>query len=206
MSLATGGGSGARIGPNAITRLTEALEGVEGKGTAAKALNRAGLAAYVAAPPECMVDEAEVIALHAAVRAAYGNERAQTLAWIAGRKTGDYLLAHRVPKPMQRVLKLLPAPIAARVLLKAIARHAWTFAGSGRFSVKSHAPLTVEIAGCPLCRGLTANEPSCAYFAATLERLFSALVHPDATVRETACAATGAPACLFVIDWRRPRR
>ncbi len=203
-TLAAGGnGHPGRIWPNAITRLTETLDGVEGKGAGARTLERAGLAAYVAIPPEHMVDETEVIALHAAVRQAFGHGRADTLSWLAGRRTGDYLLANRIPKAVQRILKLLPPPIAARVLLKAIAAHSWTFAGSGVFRVKGFAPVTVEIVDCPLCRGHHADRPSCSYFSATMERIFSVLVHPDTKVTETTCGALGALACTFVIDWRR---
>ncbi len=200
-STATHAASG-RIGPNAIIRMVEALDDLEGKGAGARLLERSGLSRYIGRLPEAMVDEAEVIALHRAVREAVGEGRAETLAWLAGRKTADYLLAHRIPKAMQRVLTILPAPLAARALLAAISRHAWTFAGSGRFRVVSHAPVTVEIADCPLARGIAADRPACGYFAATLERLFAVLVHPDVRVRETACTATGAPACRFEARWR----
>ncbi len=191
-----------RIGPNAIIRMVEALDELEGEGTGARFLDRAGLSGYVAGLPDAMVDEAEVIALHRAVREGLGEGRAEALSRLAGRKTAGYLLAHRIPGAMQRVLTILPAPLAARILLAAISRHAWTFAGSGRFRVVSYAPVTVEIAGCPLARNLTADQPACGYFAATLERLFAALVHPQARVRETACEAMGAPACRFEIAWR----
>lgn len=191
-----------RIGPNAIVRMVEALDNLEGRDAGARLLERAGLSRYIGRLPEAMVDEAEVIALHRAVREALGEGRAETLGWLAGRKTADYLLAHRIPKPMRRALTILPAPLAARVLLAAISRHAWTFAGSGRFRVVGFRPVTVEIAGSPWARSHTARGPACTYFAATLERLFAALVHPNARVRETACAATGAPACRFTAVWR----
>jgi hypothetical protein len=66
-------------------------------------------------------------------------EVAAEVARSAGRRTADYLLAHRIPKPVQALLKALPARLAARVLLSAIARHAWTFAGSGVFSASTGA-------------------------------------------------------------------
>ncbi len=52
----------------------------------------------------------------------------------------------------------------------------------------------------PVC-GRESGEPACAFYSATFERLFRALVHPRATVRETACEAMGAPACVFEIAW-----
>jgi divinyl protochlorophyllide a 8-vinyl-reductase len=67
----------------------------------------------------------------------------------------------------------------------------------------------VAVTGIDSEPGLTAPEaeaPVCDYFAATFERLFRALVHADARVREVECAATGAPACVFEVGWRRRER
>ena len=119
----------------------------------------------------------------------------------AGQRTGDYLLAHRIPRPVQWLLKCLPPTLAARVLLAAIARHAWTFAGSGRFEVLGYAPVRVSISGNPLARAVHADEPQCFYYAATFERLFRALVSRKSTVVETRCEAAGAAACIFEVRW-----
>jgi divinyl protochlorophyllide a 8-vinyl-reductase len=155
------------------------------------------------APPQEIVDEAEVRRLHLAMREAIGPVRAAGVAREAGRLTGDYLHARRIPGPAQALLKRLPAALAERALLAAVARHAWTFAGSGRFAVRPGAPTVVEIADNPLCRGVAAEAPACDYHAATFERLWRALVSPRARVVETACCARGAPACRF--ELRRPR-
>ena len=61
--------------------------------------------------------------------------------------------------------------------------------------------LQLSVAGCPLCRGGSAPEPVCDYFAATFERLFRALVSASTSVHETDCRATGAPACRFDVTW-----
>ena len=93
---------------------------------------------------------------------------------------------------------------AARVLVAAIQRHAWTFAGSGRVSAvlpRRARPLVLEIRHNPLCRGLRAGVPACDYYAATFERLFQVLVHGDSQVRETACEACGDDACRFELRW-----
>jgi divinyl protochlorophyllide a 8-vinyl-reductase len=148
-----------------------------------------------------MVPESDVSALHAALRRALGPDAAAAVSLDAGMRTGDYLLAHRIPRAAQAVLRALPAPLAARVLARAIARHAWTFAGSGTFAFAPGRPFRLSIAGCPLCRDVRANEPVCGYYAATFERIFRALASPRARVRETACAASGAPACSFVVEW-----
>jgi divinyl protochlorophyllide a 8-vinyl-reductase len=69
------------------------------------------------------------------------------------------------------VIRALPAPVGARLLSIAIAKHAWTFAGSGRFAVKRARPLTVTIAANPL--GLRQGSPSCHWHAAVFERLYA---------------------------------
>lgn len=191
-------GAGARIGPNALTRVAEAL----GPEDAARVFAAAGLSHRLATPPDTMVPEDEVVALHQALRRELGITRARAAGREAGRLTALYLLAHRIPMPAQRVLRWLPAPLAARALLAAIARHAWTFAGSAAFAARPGHPCVVELAGAPTCRGVAAEEPLCDYYAATFETLFRALVHRASRVRETDCGATGAPACRFEIAWR----
>jgi len=189
-----------RIGPNAVTRLAEALEALRGRAEAAAVFDGAHLAHRLAAPPGRMVDEAEVIALHAALRARLPADAA-AIAADAGRRTADYLLAHRIPRIMRVVLPRLPARLAARILLAAIGRHAWTFAGSGRFAVLPGRGVRFSIAGGPLARGVEAAVPVCDYYAATFQGLFRALVHPATQVAETACEACGAPACVFEARW-----
>jgi divinyl protochlorophyllide a 8-vinyl-reductase len=191
----------ARIGPNAVTRLAEALAAVGGAGAARAIFARAGLVHRLVSPPERMVEEREVVALHAALRAMLPQAQAEAVARDAGRRTADYLLAHRIPAVMRIVLPRLPARLAAWVLLEAIGRHAWTFAGSGRFARLAGLPVRFTIAGGPLARGAPAGALACAYYAATFEGLFRALVHPAARVAEIDCESEGAPACLFEARW-----
>jgi divinyl protochlorophyllide a 8-vinyl-reductase len=181
--------------------MEEALTAALGPGPTETLFVAAGLAPYLAAPPERMVDEAEVIRLHQVVRGALEAGAARRVAVDAGRRTGDYLLGHRIPRPVRLGLRLLPPGLAARALVAAIGRHAWTFAGSGSFAAHPGRPLVLTVAGCPLCRGAAAAEPLCDYYAATFERLFQALVSGRARVRETACQAQGAAACRFEVAW-----
>ena len=90
--------------------------------------------------------------------------------------------------------------MAAPLLVSAIRRNAGTFAGTGTFTATGQ-PLRLSITGCPVCRGATSPHCVCDYYAATFERLFAALVSPGCSVREAACAATGAPACVFAVTW-----
>ncbi len=193
----------ARIGPNAITRVAEALALLHGPEAQRAVFARAHLTQYLATLPESMVDEAEVQRLHRAVRATFDAASARRIAVLAGERTGDYLLAHRIPRAVQRVLKVLPASLAARVLLSAIRRHAWTFAGSGHFAADVGRPICLAITHCPLCRdeAAEAGTTQCDYYAATFERLLRTLVHRDIRVTEVQCEAAGGSACEFEARW-----
>jgi len=208
-----------RIGPNAVTRLAEALDELHGPPVTDAVFGTAGLLRYRQAPPSSMVDEGVVISLHAALRRTLAPQDAAAVARRAGALTGDYQLAHRIPAPVRVLLRALPASWAARLLVRAMASHAWTFAGGGTFSsvdspgrsgpdesappdVGSSRPrLELAVRDCPLCRGASAPAPVCDYFASTFERLFATLVSRSARVHETTCQATGASACRFEVRW-----
>jgi divinyl protochlorophyllide a 8-vinyl-reductase len=192
----------ARIGPNAILRVGDALAALYDDATRTRIFARAGLAGYLNQPPDHMVDEREVARLHHVLADDLGPA-APTVARDAGRRTGDYLLAHRIPMGAQRILKLLPAPVAARILVNAIGKHAWTFCGSGSFSASFGRTLVLTIADNPVARGVCTDEPACAYFAATFERIFQVLVSPRTRVTEIECLAAGGEVCRFAVDWSR---
>lgn len=195
MSAAAG-----RIGPNAITRVADALRASGGEALARREFAAAGLSGYLATPPAAMVDEEEVVRLHRVLRTDLGAGSI-AIARAAGIATADYLLEHRIPHAFQLLLRVLPRRLAGRLLLTAIARHAWTFTGSGRFRIIAGAALGFEITDSPLSRVAREAQPACDYYAATFERLFRCLVCPEAAVVETACQAVGAAACRFSIGW-----
>jgi divinyl protochlorophyllide a 8-vinyl-reductase len=189
----------ARIGPNAILKVIEALEAGPHAALTRQVCDRAGLAHYLDELPTAMVDEGEVTALHRALRDVLGIERARAIGRDAGRRTGDYLLANRIPPFAQRILRGLPAPLAGRLLLRAITRNAWTFAGSGRFTTAPGRPNRLSIAGCRLCAGEESAEALCDFYGATFERLFQKLMTARARVSEVECQAQGHPACVFEV-------
>jgi divinyl protochlorophyllide a 8-vinyl-reductase len=190
-----------RIGPNALIQAAEALSDAHGEQEALRLFAAAGLADRFLSPPEEMVEEAEAAALHRALRLHLGLGGALAAAADAGARTADYLLANRIPKPAQALMQVMPAGMAARFLLRAIGRHAWTFAGSGRVATQAGRPCRIVVEDGPLARGEAADEPLCAFYAGTFERLFRVLVHPGARCVETECAATGHAACVFEIRW-----
>jgi divinyl protochlorophyllide a 8-vinyl-reductase len=185
-----------RIGPNAILQLVDVLER-RGEG---ELLSVVLAEAGVARPPRDagMLPEADCAAVHQALRRM--SPAAERLLEEAGLATGDYILAHRIPKLAQGVLRVLPAALAAPVLTKAIAQHSWTFAGTGEFRVESSRPLVVSVARNPLVSGWRADLPQCIWHMAVFRRLYGRLVWPSVSVKETACCACGDAACRFEIS------
>lgn len=142
-----------------------------------------------------MIPEGDAIRLHQGLRRA-APEQAPVLARDAGQGTADYILAHRIPPMAQNVLRKAPAFVSAPVLARAIARHAWTFAGSGQFRCLS--PWRFEIADNPLVRGERSDTCLCYWHAAVFERLYQSIVGPSCRCRELSCCAQGRGArCVF---------
>jgi divinyl protochlorophyllide a 8-vinyl-reductase len=191
-----------KIGPNAVIQLVEALRAAGLERAVAPAFASVGAVAWLVAPPEAMVDAAQVGRLHRAVRASLPPAQAAAVMADAGRRTADYLLSARIPHPVQLLLKLLPAWLSAMCLVSAIRAHAWTFAGVGGFSACAGSPTIFELSGNPLCAGEHSPTPVCAWHEAVFRRLFQALVSPAATAVETSCAACGDEHCRFVLAWR----
>lgn len=202
-SLALGGAqpaapAEARIGPNAVLQLAHAVDAALGRRATRSVFAASGALDLLEHPPEAMLDERVAARLHRAAVGQLGPQTAQRVLRDAGLRTAAYLLANRIPRLAQAVLRHLPAPFAARLLLTAVGRNAWTFAGSGRFEATLGPPITVAIHRNPLA------VPGCPWHGAVFEGLFRALVHPRATVRHTECCALGEDACRFAIDL--PRR
>lgn len=191
----------ALIGPNAVTQVAAALHAGYGAQHTARLFAQAGIAHHLAAPPTTMIDEADVQRLHQVLRDQLGVPAARRIGAAAGLATGDYLLAHRIPRPIQWLLKQLPAAWAARILVAAIRRHAWTFAGAGAFTAQAGRPWRLTIRNGPIGRGAAASEPVCDFYAHTFARLFRVLVHPRVQVEEVECQAAGGAACVFELRW-----
>lgn len=188
------------IGPNAIIQVANVLGERFGSPLIERIFAQARLETYAAHPPQHMVREEHVAALHRALRETLGVACAEAVLWEAGLRTADYLLANRIPQPVQRLLRWLPAGLASRMLLAAIGRNAWTFAGSGTFRAEAGRPVRIAIANCSLCRD-GAPGPSCAYFRAVFERIYQQLVSPHARATGDTLAPQEPPVCHFCITW-----
>ena len=183
-----------RVGPNAITQVAAALRAEGGEAEARRVFAAAGLLPLLETPPAAMTRQSAAAALHIALREALPEAEADRIAAEAGRRTGDYLLANRIPRPAQWLLRLMPPRLAAPILLKAIAKNAWTFAGSGKVETRWDGRVaTVRILDNPLAT------PGCPWHRAVFERLFRALVSERTEVTHPACCARGAVFCTYEI-------
>ncbi len=181
------------VGPNAAIQLGHALKDTLGDATARQVFAAAGLSAWLTQPPGEMIDEVHVARLFRSLFGHLPDHTARTIAAQAGMRTADYLLRNRIPRPAQIVLKVLPANSAASLLLRAITRNAWTFAGSGTFTAHPGPPVVIEVADNPIAM------PGCSWHVGVFERLFRVLVSSDACVSHPKCCHDGASACRFEV-------
>lgn len=200
MAATAAGGGAARIGPNALTQPFAVLAQRRGEAFAA-ALLEATTDLAAGRLPDAMVEETLVARFQHGITDALGWHDGFAVLDAAGERTAAYLLAHRIPGPVQRLLRWLPRRLALRVLARAITRHSWTFAGSGRFAFvgDGRTPFAFEIGDCPMAAGFTAPEPACRFYAAVFRTLLRTLVAPAADVVETRCMSVGDPVCRFEI-------
>lgn len=186
-----------RVGPNAILQTMEALTEVGGVDLTRRIFRAAGLLPLLEAPPSEMVPEAWASDLHRTIATELPAAEAAEVAADAGHRTGCYILENRIPAVARKVLRLLPASVAGPILLRAIERHAWTFAGSAEVAVEIGAPMYFFIYDNPLATS------GCIWHCAVFETLFRQLVSPRTRVSHRCCCANGADACVFEMDIRR---
>lgn len=187
------------IGPNSVLQLVVVLRERLGDEAAERILARATGRTFEQLPT-AMIDEREPNRFVRELIGSVGVDQAERHMREAGKRTGDYLLANRIPRIAQWIIRLMPRAIGRRMLVGAMARHSWTFAGSGQFTVVDGAAPQLIIAGCPMCRGFHAHAPMCGYYAATFERLLQVVVDPRMHVEEIECEAMGGHACRFTLS------
>ncbi|WP_376987482.1 bacteriochlorophyll 4-vinyl reductase [Bosea sp. R86505] len=195
---AAGARAGAGLlGPNAVIQLGAALRAAPGlAGAAERVFARAGCTRLLASAPDEMIDEAIPARLFAALWRELPSAQAAAIAHQAGHRTGAYVLAHRIPAPARWALRRLPPFLAARLLLQAIRRNAWTFAGSGFCSVAPGDPALITISRNPLAM------PGGVWHVGVFECLFRALVNEGTQIGHAGDVVAGGPDCRFTIDWR----
>lgn len=191
----------ALIGPNAVLQLVAPVVRHLGPDRQRRLFAEAG---YDPLPSgEHMLEQHGVARLHQKLREISAPDIAQRIAREAGAATGRYILANRIPAPAKSVLKLLPGKVAARLLSRAIQQHAWTFAGSGEFTILCKSPLIMAIRNNPLAIGEGATCPQCDWHCAVFDCLFNALAGDRWQVHETRCCSMGAKECRFTVTPRK---
>lgn len=189
----------AQIGPNAVLQSLRAIAEHSDDSTARALQIRAGIPT---AWPSGLIPETWFVRLVEAIREDFEPERAEAILERAGALTAQYVAANRIPRFAKRLLGWLPDRIATALLLAAIRRHAWTFAGSSTFDVR-RGPLPqsylLELDRSPTCR--PSSTPTAMaegrYYAAAFEGLLR-MACPNATVREVQCRHQGANTCQFI--------
>lgn len=185
---------GGVVGPNAVLQLCAPLRDTGGEDLLEDVFRRAGLSRYLASPPLAMVPQEQARSLFGAVREFLGPEAGNQVLRQAGAGTAEYVMANRIPAVARGLLRVLPPRPAARLLLAAIQRHAWTFAGSGVCQGRqSDRSAILEIKHNPLVT------PGCAWHTGVLETMFQRLVSRKASLQHVACEGRGSRCCRFEI-------
>lgn len=192
-SAATALAGNACVGPNAIIQVGRAISAHLGEPMRRRVFEAAGLGQYLRAYPERMIPEGEAARLLRSLDEQLEVADAQMIAAEAGKATGAYILEHRIPLAAKALLRLLPRQVAGRLLLKAIAANAWTFAGSGSFRGRWGRRPIMEIANNPLA------VLDCRWHVAVFETLFRSMVCGSTVVTHTHPAE--GRVCRFVVDF-----
>lgn len=161
------------VGPNAVIQLAAALDDMPQ--IAAAVFARAGQTRLLRSPPDAMIDQSIPARLFDALYGEIGPYRAGIVARKAGQLTGQYIVSNRIPRAARMLLRALPREVAARLLMRAILRHAWTFAGTGDCTAQ------------PSLRQITLQEnpmpmPNAAWHVGVFEALFCALTAQSARI------------------------
>jgi divinyl protochlorophyllide a 8-vinyl-reductase len=189
----------ARIGPNVIIQVAAASRAILGE-RFADALVRDATPYTLQQLPGDMIDQREAQAIVRELVGRVGARAAVPVLREAGERTADYLLAHRIPRAAQWVMRALPRGMGLSLLLRAMSANAWTFAGSGEFRIVRASPWPLlEFTACAMCDGMHEDEPMCHFYGGTFERLIRRLIASAATVREVECMAQGGDRCRFEI-------
>ncbi len=186
-----------RIGPNAIIQTVQALRELYGAAGAAEVLAGIGKPNLRDARPASMIDERDFAELYHDLLGALGRAATNRVMARAGALTSQYVMRKRIPRPVHWLLRALPRRLGMRLLLNAISRHAWTFAGSGRFSYQMGRAPVLALDNCLTARDLAADAPACAFYQAAFQGFLATLIDRRLRVEEERCLACGAARCEF---------
>lgn len=183
------------VGPNAILQTDQALIEMHGKPVADAIFRNAGFRKD-SRHPKAMVDAATVRRLNQAIRARSTESDAQAVMHRAGELTGRYILANRIPSKAMLLLGALPGVISPHLLMMAIKRHSWTFAGTSHVTLEHGWRMaTISIFDNPIAFG------PCIWHEAVFRTLLAPLAGRTVLVAEGECCAHGKKCCRFNVRW-----
>ena len=185
----------ALIGPHAVIHLAEVMREDFGPVACDTVLAHAQIDAVPGGT--CMIPEIEALRLHRWM-AVWDPVACFGIAEEAGRRTADYIFAHRIPGPAVRLLELSPAWVAAPLLMTAIRRHAWTFVGAGRFASDASWGFTIDRRQAD--HSIAPPPTLFVWYAAVFERLYKRLVDPRCVCRAQSCGAESLVARSYRIE------
>ncbi|ACF13097.1 bacteriochlorophyll 4-vinyl reductase [Chloroherpeton thalassium ATCC 35110] len=192
MSASHQSGDIARIGPNSIIQTFNALSTRFGEERTKAIFRSAGHEKYIGNLPSEMVNEAEFHALVKAVLEEIGEKDASEILKDSGQRTAEYLLKNRIPGIFQSLVKLMPKKLGMKLLLFAISKNAWTFAGSGAFSFEVGDTMYIRV------RVSFPSKPVVAYFyGGTFYKLLRTLIDPAAHVAIEEHSEKGEIDCFY---------
>ena len=164
----------ALIGPNAVLQAVAVMEERLGHAETLAILADAQIADLPSG--EHMIPEVDALRLHRWL-ALHDPMGAFVIAEEAGARTADYIIANRIPRPVVWLLRHLPPWLAAPMLMAAIRKHAWTFAGAGAFAADGAWRFTIDRSDS--LDPVPPPESLFAWYAAVFNRLYRQLVAPD---------------------------
>jgi divinyl protochlorophyllide a 8-vinyl-reductase len=182
----------AKIGPNSIIQTVTALETLYGRSEAEAILKRAGQGHWIGNLPSEMTEESKFHTLAGALLKEVGEQKTAAILEDSGRRTAAYLLKVRIPGFFQNILRPLPPGLAFRLLLFAISKNAWTFAGSGEFSYTSGKKPEIKVkVTCP-SQPVVGN-----FYLGTFETLLEKLVNQNTSIKASIEKKGSAILCTY---------
>ena len=167
----------SKIGPNSIIQTVAALEAAYGKNKAETMLSKIGQGYLVGNLPKEMVEEAKFHTLVGALQKEIGETATSRILQESGERTARYLLKVRIPGIFQKFVKLLPPRPAFKLLLFAISKNAWTFAGSGEFAYNMTRPPEISVKVTFPTQPVVGN-----FYLGTFTALLQELVNPTTKI------------------------
>jgi divinyl protochlorophyllide a 8-vinyl-reductase len=143
------------------------------------------------------VRERQAAVLHQALRRTWPDE-AEAIQREAARDAVEWIMANRMPARARLLLTKMPYPLAVWMLGRHAVQNAWTFGGSGRFSILG--TNAFQLTDNPLIRGEQSNSPICVWHAELFQHTFRRMAHARLRCVETSCMAAGADACRFHLE------